>query len=120
MMATSIPESVMRLQADAIVHEAELAAFGRGRVIREVSRGMAEAALRKLMNDCTKTQDYMGHKGNHLHLDVCVIEPDELLRMLARARYEGLRDAQQWDRIGFLAPDPLPPGYPKPEGQEEP
>lgn len=103
-MATFIPESVMRLRGDAIVNNAELSALGRGNIIREGMRNLAESALQKLMNDCIKTQDYMGYKGNHLHLDVCVVEPGELLRMLAEARREGERDAQRWNPANWTKP----------------
>ena len=95
-MATLFPESVTRLQATAFVQNAELFNIGRTEIIRHAAKDLAEKALRKLLGDCIKTEDYHGYRGQTLTLDVCVIEPGELLRMLAQAREQGERDAARW------------------------
>ncbi len=98
-MAGLIPESATRLQATAFVRDAELAAIGRDKIIRHEAEHMAECALRKLLKDCIKTEgDYMGYTGQTLRLDVYVLAPNELHKMLAEAREQGERDAQRWMR----------------------
>jgi hypothetical protein len=98
-MATLLPESVMRLQATALVNDVELSNLGRCEIIRQAAQTMAESALRKLLTDCIQTKQYLGFQGSTLCLDVCVIEPGELLRLLADARAEGERDALRWRSI---------------------
>jgi hypothetical protein len=95
-MAMVFPESVTRLQATVFVDGAEIKAINRNEIILHAAKNMAESALRKLLDDCIKTQDYQGYQGQTLCLDVCVIEPGELLRLLADARTSGQTDALRW------------------------
>lgn len=96
-MSSLIPESATRLQATAFVRDAELSPIGRDAIIREQAKQMAEVALRKLLKDCVKSDgDYMGYTGQTLRLDVYVIAPDELHKMLAEARMQGEQDAMRW------------------------
>ena len=98
-MAGLIPETATRLQATSFVNDAELAAVGRDRIIRAQAEKMAEAALRKLLKDCIKSEgDYMGYRGQTLRLDVFVLSPEELHKMLAEARMLGEADAKFWMR----------------------
>lgn len=98
-MAGLIPESATRLQAVAFVRDAELAAIGRDRIIRAQAEQLAENALRKLLSDCIETKGgYMGYAGQTLRLDVYVIAPHELHKMLADARTQGEHDALRWAR----------------------
>ena len=101
-MGTLVPETLTRLQARAFVHDAELHAIGRSEIIRRSAEKMAEQALHKLLTDCVKTEDYMGYAGQTLHLDVYVIAPDELHKMLAEARMQGERDVRHWTRLGQI------------------
>ncbi len=96
-MANLIPETATRLQATAFVHDAELEAIGRDRIIRMEAEKMAIAALHKILSDCIKTEgNYMGFKGQTLRLDVYVLAPHELHRLIVEAREQGERDAVQW------------------------
>lgn len=96
-MAELIPETITRLQAVAFVGNAELAAIGRDRIIRTSAEQMAEQALHKLLRDCIKTEgDYMGYTGQTLRLDVYVLTPDELHRLISDARMRGCVDARRW------------------------
>lgn len=98
-MAGLLPESLTRLQATAFVQNAELSAVGRGRIIHESAKNMAEIALHKLLTDCITTEgDYQGYRGQTLKLDVYVLAPHELHKMLAEARTQGERDALRWAR----------------------
>ena len=98
-MAFLIPESLRRLQASSFVSGAELSAVGRSAIIRAAAEKMAETAMRKLLEDCIKTEEYMGYQGQTLYLDVYVIAPDELLGLLRDARAQGQRDALQWGQL---------------------
>jgi hypothetical protein len=101
MMAGFIPENSTRLQATAFVKDAELNAIGRGEIIRTAAKQMAENALRKILNDCIRTESYMGYPGQTLYLDVYVISPDELNRIIQEARLQGERDALRWTNDPF-------------------
>ncbi len=103
-MAGLIPESATRLQAMAFVQGAELSAIGRDKIIRAGAERMAEQALRKLLKDCIKTEGgYMGYTGQTLSLDVYVIAPYELHKMLAEAREQGEHDALRFRGADFNA-----------------
>lgn len=96
-MSSLVPETATRLQATAFVTNAELSAIGRDHIIRAACKEMAERALRKLIKDCIKTGgDYMGHVGQTLVLDVYVLSPADLHRIIAQAREEGGNDARRW------------------------
>jgi hypothetical protein len=98
-MAVLIPETVTRLQATAFVNDAELSNIGRNGVIRLAADKLAESALRKILNDCIKTEGgYMGFRGQTLMLDVYVLSPQELHKMLVEAAAQGERDALHWTR----------------------
>ena len=93
-----IPENLKRLTCTAFVHGAEIARVGREQIIRTAAKQMAESALRKLIEESIKTEgDYIGLPGDRLKLDVYVLTPDELDRLVAEARANGMRDAQRWD-----------------------
>ncbi len=96
-MAVLIPESATRLQAVAFVNGAELEVVGRERIIRAAAEKLAESALQKLLADCIKTEgDYMGHPGHTLRLDVYVLSPQELHRIVADAFAKGWQDEARW------------------------
>jgi hypothetical protein len=100
-MAVLIPETIKRLQATAFVKDAELNAIGRSEIIRTSAKLMAENALRKILNDCIKTESYMGYPGQTLYLDVYIIAPDELNKIIQEARLQGERDALRWNINSF-------------------
>jgi hypothetical protein len=93
-MAGLIPETATRLEATAFVRDAELQAVGRSQIIRAAAVEMARQALDKLLRDCITTKgNYAGYQGQTLMLDVYVLEPYELHKMLAAARMLGEQDA---------------------------
>jgi hypothetical protein len=98
-MAWLIPETLTRLQATAFASGAEISAIGRSEIIRACAENMVQSAVRKLMDDCITTEDgYMGYKGQALRLDVYVLSPAELQKMLSEARTCGKLDALRWER----------------------
>lgn len=94
-MSYLIPESATRLQATAFVTNTEIDAAGGTRVLRMAAEKLAEQALRKLMDDCMTTESHDGY-AKAIRLDVFVIAPAELDKMLLRARLQGERDALQF------------------------
>lgn len=95
-MAFLIPETTLRLQATALVQDKELAAIGHTSLIHEYAKHLAETALWKLLRDCIKAErDY---EGQTLRLDVYVLSPAELHKMLVDARLQGETDAKRWIR----------------------
>ena len=102
-MAVLVPETATRLQAEAFVTSAELATVGRSEIIRHAAKNMAESALRKLLDDCIRTEDYQGFSGQTLRLDVYVISPAELRKMLVDAQRQGERDALRWGNYSAAA-----------------
>lgn len=95
-MSYIIPEQTTRLNASVFVNNAELSAVGRDQIFRLAAQNLAETALRKLIDDCIRTDEHQGFKGQTLRLDVYVIEPSELHKMLAEARQQGEMDAMRW------------------------
>lgn len=96
-MAVLIPETLTRLQAKAFVTDAELSAIDRSRVIRLAAEQMAEKALRKLLEDCVKSDgSYLGFAGQTLSLDVYVLSPEELHKTILAATEQGMKDALHW------------------------
>lgn len=97
-----IPESATRLQAGAFVQNAELSAKGRGEIIHAAAKKLAESAMQKILTDCVKTEgNYMGYPGQMLRLDVYVLSPEELHKMLMEAFQQGCRDAMRWPGRGL-------------------
>lgn len=91
-MAFLIPESLTRLQAHVFVDGAELDQTIRRAVIQQAAVGLAEQALRKLLDDCVETTSgYMGYEGQRLSLDVYVLTPRELDNLLITALSEGAK-----------------------------
>ena len=95
-MASLVPENALRLTATAFVGPVDLARVDRAHIIRAAATKMAEEALRKLLEDCTKAEDYRGHVGKLLLLDCYVLAPSELHSIIATAREEGTQDALRW------------------------
>lgn len=94
--ACLIPEAAVRLQACAFVRDAELSRLDRSDIIRMAAEKMAEKCLRKLLSDCIRTEgDCMGHQGQTLTLDVYVLSPKDLYKMIADAIRRGAEDERR-------------------------
>lgn len=99
-MSYLIPESALRLQATAFAHDAELSRTGRGEIIRMHAQDLSEKAVRKIMDDCVRIETFEGYQGQTLTLDMYVLSPAEIHKMLAEARKAGEQDALYWTRFG--------------------
>lgn len=102
-MAILVPETATRLQAEAFVTNAELAAVGRSEIIRYAAKSMAERALHKLLDDCIRTENYQGFSGQTLRLDVYILSPSDLRKMLVDAQRQGEQDALRWGNYSAAA-----------------
>lgn len=91
-----VPETVTRLQAQAYVLNAELSRVNRHELIRRAMTNMAEMALAKILRDCIRTDEYQGQLGQNLALDVFVLSPLELHRLVEEAYAKGIDDGRRW------------------------
>lgn len=114
-MTYLIPESATRLQATAFVSDATLSNIDRGVIIRSHAKGMAEMALRKLLRDCIKTENYQGYMGQTLYLDAYVLSSAELHRMLSDAWERGYEDSARWAVPNRMSAAPEPSTAQPPE-----
>jgi hypothetical protein len=115
-----LPKNIKRLTCTAFVSSREVERYKREDLIRTAAKQMVESPLRKLIEDCIQTEgDYMGRPGGRLKLDVYVMTPDELDRLVAEARAHGMRDAQRLEIPSFagLTPAAIEPNAPR-EGRE--
>jgi spore coat polysaccharide biosynthesis protein SpsF (cytidylyltransferase family) len=105
-MGYLIPENLCRLQSTMFVNRTELDNIGRDNLLRCAAERLAEEGLRKLIKDCIKsTEEYMGYQGSTLGIDVYVLSPEELHKLVANARMEGERDAIRWGTPTYWKPD---------------
>lgn len=94
-----IPEDLTRLQATMFVDGAALFVPNRGEIIHAAAVNMARGAVKKIVNDCVTTQDWLGHKGQTLYLDVYVLTPHELHALIMDAYIKGQKERarHEWD-----------------------
>ena len=97
-MERLIPEDVLRLQSAMIISETELKAIGSAKALRMEAERLAEGAVRKLLEDCVKTETSShGNEGIfQLRLDVYVLSPDELRGIIEKAYKRGEEDGIRW------------------------
>ena len=97
-MASLIPEDVLRLQATMIISETELEAIGPANALRMEADRLAEGAVRKVLEDCVKTETSShGNEGIYqLRLDVYVLSPDELRGIIEKSYKRGEEDGIRW------------------------
>ena len=90
-MAQLIPENLPHFSATAFAHKAELQALGAPSIIKSTARQLSDQMLRKLFEDYIRVEeDYQGHTA--LSLDVYVLSPSDLRRLIADIREEAERD----------------------------
>ena len=95
-MSYTIPETITRLQATAFASNAELKNIRRSEIIRMTAQQMAEQALRKILEDCISSDEYLGYSGQTLRLDVYVLSENDLTKIIRDARQQGEQDALRW------------------------
>lgn len=96
-MSFLIPETLTRLQSVVFVRNEELKEKGGDPIIRVFAEKLAEQALRKIIRDFIKTEvNTVGCHGQTLSLDVYVLSPEDLHKIVADAIKIGERDAMRW------------------------
>ena len=101
-MSWAIPEIASRFQATVFVSGTEVKRTP-GDVLRRAAKHLADQAVQKMLDNC-HLAPYPPHEipgvptGCSIRLDVYVLSPDELHRLLAEARAAGEEDAK---RYGF-------------------
>jgi hypothetical protein len=95
-MAYIIPETITKLQATAYLQKTELFTIGASNVMRSAAERLAEQALRKLLDDCILVVDKPSPDLVKIQLDVCILSPDELMKIIEEARVQGEKDALRW------------------------
>ena len=111
-MSYSIPDTAKRFSACAFVQNAELSAIGRDEVIRHSIDDITERAIREIIRDSITSDSYQWFKSQTLRLDVYVVKPADLERMLREAFIAGSRDIGRW---GMLYPEPSRDRLPIPD-----
>jgi hypothetical protein len=99
-MSWAIPEGTYRVQTTVLVSGAE-AKHGQGDILREAAKNLAAQAVQKMLDNCRMEpyppREVLGVPTGHMiRLDVYVLSPDELHKLLAEARAAGEEDAKRW------------------------
>jgi ethanolamine utilization microcompartment shell protein EutS len=94
----SIPSDARRLRVDAYANGASLDNDNRSEIIRQVKRSLAGQVAHRIADECTTTESHMGYEGQHVTLDVYVLTPKELFKIISTAVAEH-RDRM---RMGWL------------------
>ena len=101
-MSYTIPNTLTRLQTTMWVEGAALEVVGRGSIIYEATKDLARQASHKLIQDCIKSDsEYQGHPSSRLVLDVFILAPHELYRLLEQAQESARMDALRWTSYKF-------------------
>jgi hypothetical protein len=96
-MAYIVPDSALRFQTRLFAHPEEIKSFGEAGVMRHMANALAENALRKIINDCLVNESD-GRDGQILRVDVYILSPDDLDKIIIEARRKGEEDAMRWMR----------------------
>ena len=101
-MSWAIPEGTPRWQATVLVSGAE-AKHSKGDILRMAAEGLAHRAVQKMLDNCHMApyppREIPGvPTGHKISLDVYVLSPDELHKLLAEARAAGEKDALRYGR----------------------
>jgi len=99
-MATIFSSDDCRLQARVIVNSTELDAKGKTDIMWHICENLAKSLLHKIISDRVIQKSYDEIKNQvELMLDVYVLTPSELSRLLAEACESGERDAVAWIKV---------------------
>lgn len=100
-----IPENLMRLQAGAIVHKDELTRFGKDQLMRKGAADCAEFIIRTIINECVRAdRNYEECTAIKLDVDVYVLAPEQLHKLLAQAFEKGAEDSMRFYSRNFAGP----------------
>lgn len=82
-MMYSIPSDARRLRVDAYANGAALDQSDRSEQMRQVKRSLAGQLVHRIADECTTTESHQGYEGQHVTLDVYVLTPQELFKIIS-------------------------------------
>ena len=88
-----LPEDINRFTSSYFVNEAALISSNRNDLLYHAARDIArEGAYKIFLNYVKSTEQYQGYQGQTLELDVYILSPLELNKIISEAYMEGVRD----------------------------
>lgn len=94
-MSEFLLKDLTRIQGAAVVEKRYERQVGFGKVITNAYQDLTKFATEKILKDCIKMETY-GAGGDivTLRLDVYVLSPEDLYRIITKAKEEALRYAR--------------------------
>ena len=88
-----LPEGLNRFTSSYFVNEASLISSNRSDLLHHAAMDIARGGAYKIfLNYVKSTEQYQGYQGQTLELDVYVLSPLELNKIISEAYMEGVRD----------------------------
>ena len=88
-----LPDDLNRFTSSCFVDGAALCNNNRNEILHRAAINMArEGAYKIFLNYVKSTEQYQGYQGQTLELDVYVLSPLELNKIISEAYMEGVRD----------------------------
>ena len=88
-----LPEDINRFTSSYFVNGAVLTNSNRDKLLHYAAMDVARGGAYKIfLNHVRSTEQYQGYQGQTLELDVYVLSPLELNKIISEAYVEGVRD----------------------------
>ena len=88
-----LPDNLNRFTSSYFVDGAALCQNNRGDLLHRAAMDMARGGAYEIFLNCVKsTEQYQGYQGQTLELDVYVLSPLELNKIISEAYIEGMKD----------------------------
>ena len=88
-----LPEDLSRFTSSYFVNGAALDNSNRNELLHHAAMDVARGGAYKIfLNHVRSTEQYQGYQGQTLELDVYVLSPVELNKIISEAYIEGVRD----------------------------
>ena len=88
-----LPEDINRFTSSYFVNGAALTNSNRNEILHHAAMDIARGGAYKIfLNYVKSTEQYQGYQGQTLELDVYVLSPLELNKIISEAYMEGVRD----------------------------
>ena len=88
-----LPENLNRFTSSYFVNGAALTNSNRNEILHHAAIDIARGGAYKIfLNYVKSTEQYQGYQGQTLELDVYVLSPPELNKIISEAYAEGVRD----------------------------
>ena len=88
-----LPEDINRFTSSYFVNGAALTNSNRNEILHHAAMDVARGGAYKIfLNYVKSTEQYQGYQGQTIELDVYVLSPLELNKIISEAYVEGVRD----------------------------